>query len=86
MCAAAPTVPAAAITLRCKDANIVPARYLNSRRRFNMNPFRLLILALMPLLIANVLLWALYAHSVVASMGWGVASILSMKLTAWSDR
>jgi hypothetical protein len=51
-----------------------------------MNPFRLLILALMPLLIANVLLWALYAHSVVASMGWGVASILSMKLTAWSDR
>jgi hypothetical protein len=50
-----------------------------------MNPFRLLVIALMPLLIANVLLWALYAHSVVASMGWGAASLLSMKLASWSD-
>jgi hypothetical protein len=39
----------------------------------------------MPLLIANVLLWGFYAHSVVASMGWGVATILSLKLARWSD-
>ena len=50
-----------------------------------MNPFRLLIIALLPLLVSNVLLWGLYAHSAVASMGWGVASILSLKLADWSD-
>jgi hypothetical protein len=58
----------------------------NQKKRIaTMNPFRMLIIALMPLLIANVLLWALYAHSVVASIGWGVTTILSMKLADWSD-
>ncbi len=50
-----------------------------------MNPFRLLIIALLPLLIVNVLLWGLYAHSVIASMGWGAASIFSTKLATWSE-
>ncbi len=50
-----------------------------------MNPFRILIIALLPLLIVNVLLWGLYAHSVVGSMGWGVASIFSTKLAKWGE-
>ena len=50
-----------------------------------MNPFRLLVVALLPLLITNILMWGLYAHSVVASIGWSVVSILSLKLAEWSD-
>jgi Mg2+/citrate symporter len=61
------------------------SRTLGIRKGRNMNPFRLLIIALLPLLIVNVLLWGLYAHSVVASMGWGVASIFSTKLANWSE-
>lgn len=50
-----------------------------------MNPVRLLLFALLPLLAANVLLWAFVAHSPLAAGAWAIAAVASIKLADWTE-